>query len=342
MSQKVGDSRRFLKALNFVTNFHSGCLTRAGGPSGEAPLSIFGDVGAAVLDFLEQDGETLDERHQRWGQALQAHPRFEEAIRLSMHKSLVRYGQTPLMAHISKDVVRIFYGYFALALDAAGGLTLTGMQQLCKDLGISSFGRAQAMLLHMRMIGFITPNPETSDRRSKPYIPTPAMVSAFRAVMIEEALCYSIIDPRVAELVDLLNDPLFFGAYVLAISEGLKNMIRNQRPNPIKLFAERAAGMLILYKICQSAQEGDSYPPCGQVQISVAGLSKAFGVSRSHTLKLLRDAEANRYLSRNAEENTGLIAEPLRVELMRAHCAAFIGISRAWANARIILQAQAA
>ena len=98
MSQKVGDSRRFLKALNFVTNFHSGCLTRAGGPSGEAPLSIIGDVGAAVLDFLEQDGETLDERHQRWGQALQAHPRFEEAIRLSMHKSLVRYGQTPLMA----------------------------------------------------------------------------------------------------------------------------------------------------------------------------------------------------------------------------------------------------
>lgn len=88
---------------------------------GGSPLSIFGDVGAAVLDFLEQDGETLDERHQRWGQALQAHPRFEEAIRLSMHKSLVRYGQTPLMAHISKDVVRIFYGYFALALDAAGG-----------------------------------------------------------------------------------------------------------------------------------------------------------------------------------------------------------------------------
>lgn len=292
----------------------------------------------AELEFLERAGESLDERNLRWWNSVQPHPKFEEAGRLSMNRSLARYDRTPLMAHIAKDFVRFCYGYFALALDAAGDLTLTGMQQLCKELGISSFGRAHAMLLHMRMIGFIAPNPEAPNRRTKPYVPTPPMVSAFREVMIEEALCYALLNPRLAELPDLLNDPAFFNAYVIAIGEALKNLIRNRRPNPIQLFAERNAGMIILNKICQSAQEGDCYPPRGPVHISVAGLSKSFGVSRSHIARLLTEAEANGYLSRNAEENTGLLNEPLRNELARAHAASFIGISRAWANAKIILQ----
>ncbi len=292
----------------------------------------------AEFEFLERAGESFDERNARWMNAAFSHPRFEDAARQSMRKSLARYARTPLMAHISKDVVRIFYGYFALALDAAGGLTLTGMQQLCKELGISSFGRAQAMLLHMRMIGFIAPNPETSDRRAKPYVPTQPMAAAFREVMIEEALSYAPLDPRLAELADLMNDPVFFSAYVIAIGEGLKNMIRHQRPNPIKLFAERNAGIIVLYKICDSAEEGDCYPPRGTLRISVAALSKSFGVSRSHIARLLSDAEANGYLRRNAHENTGMLNEPLRVELARAHAGTFIGISRAWTNAKIILE----
>lgn len=304
-----------------------------------APLSIFGGIGAmAELEFLKRPGESRDEYYLRWMNAVHSHPRFEEAGRLSVSKSLTRYGRTPLMAHISKDFFRVCYGYFALALDATGELTLTGMQQLCKELGISSLGRARAMLLHMRMIGFIAPNPETSNRRTKPYVPTPPMVSAFREVMIEEALCYALLNPRLAELADLLNDPTFFNAYVTAVGEGIKELIRHEQPNPIQLFAERNAGVIILHKICQSAQEGDSYPPRGPVHISVAGLSKSFGVSRSHIARLLNEAEARGYLSRNAEENTGFLNEPLRHELGRLHGASFIGISKAWTNAKIILQ----
>jgi len=286
-----------------------------------------------VQFFTEHEGETTDATNQRWLNTVLAHPDFEKAARMSMRQSLARYDRTPLMSHISKDIVRMFYGYFALSLDARGGLTLSAMQQLCKELGISSPGRAHAMMIHMRMIGFITPNPDASNRRVKPYIPTPSMEAAFREVMIEEVQAFALLNPRAADLPRLLADRDFFKAYLRAIGEGLTNLIRHPRPNAIAHFANRNGGMLILYKICESAAEEDCYPPRGPVRISVAGLSKQYGVSRSHVLKLLRDAEALGYLRRDANEQTGVIEEPLRHSLREGHAAAYIGIARCWQKA---------
>lgn len=279
------------------------------------------------LIFEEIEGESLEIRDERWLALMTSQPGFERAARTSMKDSLARYDRTPLMMHISKDIVRMFYGYFALVLDARGGLTLSAMQELCTELGISSLGRAQAMLIHMRMIGFIKPNPERSDRRAKPFVPTVPMVNAFMEVMTEQSRALSIIDPNAAKLPDLFRNPEFFRAYMLEIGKGMTNLIKRDKPNPLQLFARRDAGMIMLYKICDSAEDGDSYPPRGPVRISVSALSKHYGVSRSHVLKLLRDAEAQGSLRRNADEQTGVIEEPLRQALISAHNATFIGIS---------------
>src|SRR5690242_9106947 len=102
-----------------------------------------------------------------------AHPRFPEACVRSAHNSLKRLEGNSVTARLAKDLSRVFYGIFALYLDARGELTLTGIQEFCVETGLASPGRAAAILLQLRMMGYVIRDPSPSATRRQRYVPAP-------------------------------------------------------------------------------------------------------------------------------------------------------------------------
>jgi hypothetical protein len=86
--------------------------------------------------------------------------------------------------------------------------------------------------------------------------------------------------------------------------------------DPTGVFTTRDSGSMILFEIMHSAQPGDAYPPRGPLNCSVTELAAKYEVSRSHVLKMLRDAEKDGSLVRNADERSCVLSETLRIAVM--------------------------
>ena len=76
------------------------------------------------------------------------------------------------------------------------------------------------------------------------------------------------------------------------------------------LFAERNAGMVILFSLLLAGEGDDSFPPARPVPVSISALGAKFGVSRKHVLTLLRDAENEGFLQRTGDRNDRVVLLP--------------------------------
>jgi AraC-like DNA-binding protein len=256
-----------------------------------------------------------------------AHPRFSEACVRSAHNSLTRLEGNSVTARLAKDLSRVFYGIFALYLDARGELTLTGIQEFCVETGLASPGRAAAILLHLRMMGYVARDPEPSATRRQRFAPAPIMKESVREVFRDELMAMALLDPEAGAAADRLNDPTTFQHFILYLGKGFANVARRRETNVMTPFAARNAGIPILYHIATSGQTDDHYPPKGSVRISVKEIARRFEVSRSHVLRLLREVEGLGYLRRDPDETTGILEEPLREALKYNHAAIFMGVA---------------
>jgi DNA-binding MarR family transcriptional regulator len=256
-----------------------------------------------------------------------AHPRFPEACVRSAHNSLKRLEGNTVTARLAKDLSRVFYGIFVLYLDARDELTLTGIQEFCIETGLASPGRAAAILLQLRMMGYVIRDPSLSATRRKRFVPAPIMKEAVRDVFRDELMAMALLDPEAEIAAGRLNDHEVFRQFVLFLGKGFANIARRQDINVLTPFAARNAGLPILFHIATSGQEHDLYPPKGSVRISVKEIARRFTVSRSHVLRLLREVERLGYLRRYPDEVTGVIEEPLRDALKLTHAAIFMGVT---------------
>ncbi|MGN6149824.1 MAG: hypothetical protein ACTHPD_14900 [Rhizomicrobium sp.] len=275
---------------------------------------------AAVADKTVIDADAYDR--------MVAHPRFPEACVESVHRLLRRFEGNSVDARLAKDLSRIFYGVFALYLDARGELSLTGIQEFCVATGLASPGRAAAILLHLRMMGYVVREEETSPAtRRQRLIPSHLMKEAVREGFRSEMMAMALVDPEARHAADLLDDPEIFKQFCLFIGRGFENVARRHETNVFTPFAARNAGIPILYHIAISGQADDVYPPKGNVRISVKEIARRFEVSRSHVLRLLREAESLGYLRRSPDETSGVLEEPLREALKYHHAAIFMGVA---------------
>jgi DNA-binding MarR family transcriptional regulator len=256
-----------------------------------------------------------------------AQPRFADACRTSMRSSTKRYGRNTLLTRVTRDISRLFYGYLVLYLDALGGITLSAIQDLSREIGLASPGRAQAILFHLRAIGYIKSDPASTDRRSRRYVPSPEMRESLREALADELHAFSLIEPDAGIAADRLVEPEFFRAFMVRFGRGLIAGLQNKPKRVITHFAEPNAGLIILWDILSSAQNGDSYPPRGPLKMSVTELSQKYNVSRSHVFRLLRDAEKLGFLTRNADEQTGTITDVLAREVAEFQVTVFLGFA---------------
>jgi hypothetical protein len=256
-----------------------------------------------------------------------AQPGFPDACRLVLKYALERTGRNVLMTRVTKDISRLVYGYIVLYLDARGGITLTAIQDLCQEVGIAGRGRARMLLFHLRAIDYIRPTPKGSDRRVQHYLPSPDMQASLRDAVSDELRAFSPVEPAAAHAADRLVEPEFFKAYMLRLGQAVTRALKIRPVRLLSHFSERNAGLIILWDILASAEEGDVYPPRGRLQMSVSGLADKYEVSRSHVFRLLRDAEQLGLLKRDPDEQTGVIAEELRQDLIGYHVDIFTGLA---------------
>jgi DNA-binding MarR family transcriptional regulator len=255
-----------------------------------------------------------------------AHPRFTDAGRLLVSNVLARRRSSQVFMRANKDLSRLFLSHLSLYLDAQGGLTLSSIRDLCTEMNIASPGRAAAILLRMRMIGYVRLGTEERDRRVRRYIPTDELKDAIRGSFRDQLEALALIEPEAARAGERLSEPDFFQAYMRRNGKGLVEMVKRHRgSNVIELFSERNEGLAILFDIVASAEPGDTYPPRGRVKMSVTDLAMRYEVSRSHVLKILRDAEREGLMHREPDERIGVLTEKLHAGLIALHVAQLFG-----------------
>ncbi|CAN5777214.1 hypothetical protein BH11PSE1_BH11PSE1_14560 [soil metagenome] len=244
------------------------------------------------------------------------HPRFLEAAELAVRGALKLHDTSALNTPHLKDGGRFFAGLLALYLHATGGLTLARLRDLCARTGITSRGRVLAVLSGLRMIGFIEPAPRKGDARVQLYRPTARMVGAFRGRISVELQGCALLSEPAARLLARFEEDAVFSAVMARLGDLLTTpaLFNNAPASPIAIFSDRNAGTIILYALLAGGEPGDRFPPRGPVRMSVAGLAGRFKVSRTHVLRLLRDAESQGLLRRDSEGVTGWLEPALQRE----------------------------
>jgi hypothetical protein len=239
-----------------------------------------------------------------------------------------------------KNVGRFALGILALYLDATGGLTHRRLRDLSGYSGFISSGAATALLLRLRLIGYVTPAAVMPHGATRLYRPSPDMVNAFRERLRFEIEAAATFDPRIEPILERLDEPGVFSD--LMATFGADAVFAARHPHPgtaaIDRIASRSSGMMIMYQLMADADAGGAFPPQGEVKVSISGLAQRYEVSRSHVLTVLRDAEAFGMIRRLDEGRWRL--EPAMGEVFSIlYAVLYLGIIQSARAARAALAA---
>jgi hypothetical protein len=235
------------------------------------------------------------------------------------------------------DRGRLIMGFLAMYLhysrdpdDPLSGFTASRLKQICVEQTICSAGRAEAMLVLMRLFGHVEPAPETGDRRLRLLQATEHLLSSFRQRWEVTLNAMSAILPEGRQATAVLHDDAFTRAFVrnawnqFATGFRLVNFVPETA-----LFADRNSGFMIMFSLLCAGGSADSFPPGKPVTISISALSRRFGVSRVHVRKLLRDAEDQKLIARDAGSEDRFVLLPrLRDAGLNFFCVMFLFVAQ--------------
>lgn len=230
--------------------------------------------------------------------ALQAHPRFAEAVGRVATGLTAYYAGNPLLNRLLSDRGRVVLGLFILYLDAlppeaGGGLTAARLVALCVQTRLCSRGRAKALLALMRWGGYVAPAAaKAADRRSKPLEPQERLrvLQAQRWRVIFGAA--ALVAPDAARLEARLDERAFRDALIIALGDAYCAGYRVVEHVPVlNDLVEYGGAMMVLLTLLASEDQG-------RLPVPIAELARRFHLSRAHVLKLLREAEARGLLKR--------------------------------------------
>ena len=270
--------------------------------------------------------------------ALIRHPRFPDAMRAVLTDNVRLYKGNRIVNYVGYDRGRLVISIMAFYLhatrrpgDPASGLTAQRLKSLCVEQDVCSPGRARAILSLLRLFGYVVPA-AGSDRRFKRLEPTELLISMLqqRWRVVFDAVAMLLPEGQAARA--SLDHADFLAAFVLRVVDHYRTGLRALQFTPeLRPFAERNAGLVILFSLVIAGDAGDTMPPARAVRISISELARRFSVSRAHVLRLLRAAKAEGLLDpgRGAHEAVMLLPPLSRaltqcvaiMFLFFAHCA---------------------
>lgn len=254
---------------------------------------------------------------------LRAHPRFPEAARQAAEGFLTLYQGNRLLNTLVNDRGRMLMGYITLYLhyfsdpaDPLSGLTVSRVKQLCVEQNVCSAGRAEAMVMVMRLFGYLEPVPHAGDRRLRLLAATDdRLIQSHheRWERLFRAMAPVLPDGHAALAVMRSED--FTRGFVRELYRHFARGVRILDYAPdLALFADRNSGMMIMFSLLTAGGAGEAFPPSGPVSVSISAVSRRFGVSRVHVRKLIRDAEQQGFLARAPGADEQIVLRPQLTE----------------------------
>jgi hypothetical protein len=264
-----------------------------------------------------------------------ARPGFERVLRHTVEGWLPRPGDPKALANTLRDLGRLVSGYWALYLDASpGGLTLARLTKLIEGTHLSSPGRARALLLYMRFLGYIEPVSGEANRaldgRERRYRVTGRLTRAFHERYRRDLEPFLALDPDIAEIYRGIDNEAVFRTFAWAHGGFLAALFKSYGPQGESLdtFSSRFSGMVVLALLLLSGEPDDVFPPERPVRYTVAALARTAGISRAQVNRLLREAQKAGFMS---VEGKGLMrltpVLAFHVRFFVAGCVVIIGES---------------
>ena len=225
------------------------------------------------------------------------HPHLQAASRALAQSTLDAGARDETLLGIFKDAGRYLAAMWAIQLHLSGGLTLARLKDLCARSTFLSPGRAQALLLYMRYLGYIVPVRDQPPKSQKRFVPTPRFVQAWTLHMesIVSAIC--VMEPDARRVLDALHIPEVFACLVCCQGESLFNATAHPAGNEsyYRVFIHSHAGTQIL-AVMLTGDPAQPFPPLSIASPSLSATSARFGVSRVHLRRLLKRAQTENML----------------------------------------------
>jgi hypothetical protein len=227
------------------------------------------------------------------------HPRFGDAMRHVARRALALMDAHPAHHRAFDDIGNFVLGMLALYLDATSGLTHRKLRELCGGAGVLSTGRATAILLRLRMIGYVRPQ-DDSQTRVRRYAPTDTMLAMFKARFRIEFEAIEKFEPEVGKLLAHFDEPETFRMVCAGCGAFMYEAAKGRRPEYDVLTAVggKRSGMVMIFHLFLALDDGGAFPRPGEMNVNVAALAARLGTSRAHVLSLLRDFERAGYFTR--------------------------------------------
>lgn len=236
-----------------------------------------------------------------------AHPGFPAAVRALGQGMLSLSAADRAIDGIFKDAGR--YVVAACAATMPQGVTLAGLKALCAKFGLLSPGRAAAMLLYLRYLGYVSPWRDRSASGRAIYQTSPAFLAAWRAHYRAVLDAAALIDPGAGRVAARLDDPAFFQRFcqlhLEALVEGIGQVDANMAY--VRVFMNRYAGSQVVWVLL--VQHGDGpFPFAGPLVLSKADLARRFGVSLMHVKRMFAAASREGLIERDGGNQVFLTA----------------------------------
>ncbi|HTT96722.1 MAG TPA: hypothetical protein VMF58_01620 [Rhizomicrobium sp.] len=233
---------------------------------------------------------------------LDAHPDFDRAARALASNMLNVAAGNESLDGIFKDAGRYVAALWALYAHVTGGLTLPRLKEICAASKLVSPGRARALLLYLRYLGYIESAGRDQNRVAR-YVPTAPFIATWTAHLRAALEAARMIEPSAGLVLRRLHDPAvletfsrFQGEELLA---GAQNRLDMNSPY-VRIFMNRHAGSQVIMLLATGSTEG-AFPTEGAMAFSTAAVAKRFKVSRIHIKRMLDQGEKEGFLRRQAD-----------------------------------------
>jgi len=232
---------------------------------------------------------------------LRADPRYPEAVRNFASNMLDAGDADRLLDGILKDAGRNVAALSAIHLHFSGGLTLPRLKTLCASFGLVSPGRARALLLYLRYLGYVEPSGARGGAAL--YVPTARFLNTWRNHLRAVLRAVQVLEPvEIGRLLDRFDAPGVFETYAKILCDVfLEGMPHASMESPyFRVFMHRNAGIQIMHTLL-AASTGDVFPPAQPIAFSLAAAARRFKVSRIHVRRLLDAGERDGLLRLSAD-----------------------------------------
>ena len=219
---------------------------------------------------------------------LKADPRYPKAIRTFAANMLAEGDSDRLLDGILKDAGRNVSALCAAHLHFSGGLTLPRLKALCVSFGLVSPGRARALLLYLRYLGYV--ERATSHKKGAPalYVCTHRFLNTWRNHLRAVLNAAQVLEPAVGVLLSQWDLPGVFETYSGELCRAFLDAANTgdlEQPF-VRVFLHRNGGIQIVHSLV-AASPDEFFPPLRPVALSLSATARRFRVSRIHVRRLI-------------------------------------------------------